>query len=226
MGGAVPRKSRGQSVPDRGRSANRGSSAGSPGRRTDRAPGRPPRPGRRTPGQLPPDADRRGRGPGAFSGSAAGCIVAPSTDRDGSSLDPERLDDGRRLGGPTRSGPGPRRRTCAAPSTPRAMPCSTAGPARRRLFIGRNRSEARHQAYRALEHGRAKTACEHKARDGGVSAGGAWLCRHVRRLVEVRQQADHALAVRFDKPDVLAAIDSAGTIIARSELGRRAPATV
>ena len=85
------------------------------------------------------------------------------------------------------------------------------------LFIGRNRSKAWHQAYRALEHGRARTACEHKQAMGAFPPEVRGFADTFVVLQKVRQQADYALDVRFGKPDVLAAIDSAEAVIARFE---------
>ena len=75
-------------------------------------------------------------------------------------------------------------------------------------LIGRARNAAWHQTYRALEHGKARRACENKA---ALAA----LPFEVRRFADVfaalqkaRQQADYALDVRHEKAGVRAAIDA------------------
>ena len=85
------------------------------------------------------------------------------------------------------------------------------------LLIGGSRSEAWHQVYRALEHGRARTACEHKQAMVAFPPGIRGFAYTFVILQKARQQADYALDVQFDKPDVLAAIDSAETVIAQLE---------
>ena len=71
--------------------------------------------------------------------------------------------------------------------------------------------------YRALEHGRARTSCEHKRAMAAFPPGIRGFAYTFVVLQKARQQADYALDVRFDKPDVLAAIDSAETVIAQLE---------
>ena len=83
------------------------------------------------------------------------------------------------------------------------------------LLIGRSRSEAWHQVYRALEHGSAKSACRNRQAMQRFPLEVQGFADTFVALQKARQRADYALDVRFDKPDVLAAIDSAETAIAR-----------
>ena len=85
------------------------------------------------------------------------------------------------------------------------------------LFIGRNRSEAWHQAYRALEHGNAKSACRNRQAMQRFPLEVQGFADAFVALQKARQRADYALDVRFDKPDVLAVIDSAETVITQLE---------
>ena len=85
------------------------------------------------------------------------------------------------------------------------------------LIIGRVRKPAWHQTYRALEHGKARNACEDK---GAMAAFPQEVCNFADTFVALqraRQQADYALDGRYDKPDVLAAIDRAERSIVRFE---------
>ena len=85
------------------------------------------------------------------------------------------------------------------------------------LLIGRARKPAWHQTYRALEHGKARNACEDKR---GMAAFPQEVCNFADTFVflqKARQQADYALDGRYDRPDVLAAIDRAERAIARFE---------
>ena len=84
------------------------------------------------------------------------------------------------------------------------------------LFIGTERSPAWHRAYRALEHGRAKSAC----RQGQVMREFPAAIRDFAKAFAVlqieRQQADYALdAPAYDKSDVLGHIASAEQAISR-----------
>ena len=85
------------------------------------------------------------------------------------------------------------------------------------LIIGRARKPAWHQTYRALEHGKARNACE----DKGAMAAFPQEVRHFAKtfliLQKARQQADYALDGQYGKLDVLAAIDRAERSIARFE---------
>ena len=85
------------------------------------------------------------------------------------------------------------------------------------LIIGRARKPAWHQTYRALEHSKARNACE----DKGAMAAFPQEVRHFAKtfliLQRARQQADYALDGQYSKLDVLAAIDRAERSIARFE---------
>ena len=85
------------------------------------------------------------------------------------------------------------------------------------LLIGRRRSPAWHQVYRALEHGRAKTACRHQQAMQGFPPEIRDFANTFAALQDARHQADYALDVRYDKSDVLVAIERAETVIARFE---------
>ena len=86
------------------------------------------------------------------------------------------------------------------------------------LFIGTERSPAWHRTYRALEHGRAKSAC----RQAQAMREFPVEIRHFAKVfVELqveRQQADYALDVpAYEKSDVLRRIVSAEQAIGRFE---------
>ena len=85
------------------------------------------------------------------------------------------------------------------------------------LIIGRTRKPAWHQTYRALEHGKARNACE----DRGALAAFPPEMRNFAdmfvALQKARQQADYALDGRYDKLTVLGAIDMAERAIVRFE---------
>ena len=85
------------------------------------------------------------------------------------------------------------------------------------LLIGRTREPAWHQTYRALEHGKARHACEDK---GPMAAFPQEVRRFAKAFVilqKARQQADYALDGRYDKLTVLGAIDMAQRAIAQFE---------
>ena len=84
-------------------------------------------------------------------------------------------------------------------------------------LIGRARGSAWHQTYRALEHGRARRACEDK---GAMAAFPAEMRRFAvtfTALQKLRQNADYALDVRYGKADVRATIDTVEDTIAGFE---------
>ena len=85
------------------------------------------------------------------------------------------------------------------------------------VIIGRVRKPAWHQTYRALEHGKARNACE----DKGAMAAFPQKVRDFAKtfvfLQKARQQADYALDGEYSKLDVLAAIDRAERSIAQFE---------
>ena len=86
------------------------------------------------------------------------------------------------------------------------------------LFIGRTRGPAWHRAYRALEHGRARSAC----RQGQTMPEFPVEVRNFARafiLLQIeRQQADYALDTdAYQKSDVLGYIASAELAIGQFE---------
>ena len=86
------------------------------------------------------------------------------------------------------------------------------------LFIGTERSPAWHRAYRALEHGRAKSACRQGQVMREFPADVRYFAKVFVELQVERQQADYALdAPEYEKSDVLARIGSTEQIISRLE---------
>ena len=85
------------------------------------------------------------------------------------------------------------------------------------LLIGRRRSPAWHQVYRALEHGSAKNACRNKQAMQGFPPEIQDFAEAFTALQKARHQADYALDVRYDKSDVLVAIDRAENAIVQFE---------
>ena len=85
------------------------------------------------------------------------------------------------------------------------------------LIIGRARKPAWHQTYRALEHGKARNACEDKRPMAAFPQEVRHFAKTFVILQKARQQADYALDGRYSKLDVLAAIDRAERSIARFE---------
>ena len=85
------------------------------------------------------------------------------------------------------------------------------------LLIGRHRSPAWHQVYRALEHGRARTACEHKRVMAGFPPEIRDFAKAFVMLQKARHQADYALEGRYDKLVVVEAIDRAENAIVQFE---------
>ncbi len=83
------------------------------------------------------------------------------------------------------------------------------------LIIGRARKPAWHHTYRALEHGKARNACEDKRPMAAFPQEVRHFAKTFVILQKARQQADYALDGRYSKLDVLAAIDRAERSIAR-----------
>ena len=83
------------------------------------------------------------------------------------------------------------------------------------LFIGRSRNEAWHQVYRALEHGKARNACWHQRAMQRFPTEVRDFAEAFVMLQDRRHEADYALDDRYDKLDVLSAIDRAENAIAR-----------
>ena len=84
-------------------------------------------------------------------------------------------------------------------------------------LIGRTRDAAWHQTYRALEHGKARTACENKLALAAFPLEVRGFADAFATLQKARQQADYALDVRYGKADVCAAIDRVEDAIAAFE---------
>ena len=85
------------------------------------------------------------------------------------------------------------------------------------LLVGRRRSPAWHRVYRALEHGRARTACERKQEMAGFPPEIRDFANTFAALQDARHQADYALEGRYDKLDVLAIIDRAEKAVVQLE---------
>ena len=83
------------------------------------------------------------------------------------------------------------------------------------LLIGRTRKPAWHQTYRALEHGKARNACEDKGPMAAFPQEVRSFADTFVLLQKARQQADYALDGRYDKLTVLGAIDMAEDTIAQ-----------
>ena len=86
------------------------------------------------------------------------------------------------------------------------------------LFIGRKRSPAWHRTYRALEHGRARNACQ----QGPAMREFPVAIRHFAEIFVMlqaeRQKADYALNVNaYQKSEVLEHVDSAEFAIRQFE---------
>ena len=78
------------------------------------------------------------------------------------------------------------------------------------LFIGAERSPAWHRAYRALEHGRAKSACRQGRAMREFPAAVRDFAEAFVTLQKARHEADYALdAGTYEESDVLASIASA-----------------
>ena len=86
------------------------------------------------------------------------------------------------------------------------------------LFIGTERSPAWHRAYRALEHGRAKSACRQVQTMREFPAEIRYFAKAFVELQVERQKADYALDTdAYEKSDVLRRIASAEQAISRFE---------
>ena len=78
------------------------------------------------------------------------------------------------------------------------------------LFIGTARGPAWHRVYRALEHGRARNACQRGRTMGEFPAGIRKFAKTFTELQTERQQADYALDTKvYETSDVLVSIASA-----------------
>ena len=76
-------------------------------------------------------------------------------------------------------------------------------------LMGKGRSDAWHQTYRALEHGSAKRACENLQVMREFPPEIQRFARTFSDLQNTRQRADYALDGRYDKSDVLLEIGRA-----------------
>ena len=84
-------------------------------------------------------------------------------------------------------------------------------------FIGRGRNDAWHQAYRALEHGNARNACQNTQALRGLPPEVQNFAKTFVALQRVRHQADYALDGRYAKSAVIAEINEAERAILRLE---------
>ena len=84
-------------------------------------------------------------------------------------------------------------------------------------LIGRARDAAWHQTYRALEHGKARSACQDQRALAAFPQDLRDFAALFTALQKSRQQADYALDGRFGKADVRAAIDAVEDAIAAFE---------
>ena len=86
------------------------------------------------------------------------------------------------------------------------------------LFIGPTRNPAWHRAYRALEHGRARSACQQGRAMREFPAEVRYFAEAFVALQKARQQADYALNTdAYEESDVLAYIGSAELAISQFE---------
>ena len=84
-------------------------------------------------------------------------------------------------------------------------------------LIGRTRDAAWHQTYRALEHSKARRACENKAALAAFPLEVRRFADMFATLQKARQQADYSLEGRYEKAAVQAAIDRVERTIAQFE---------
>ena len=85
------------------------------------------------------------------------------------------------------------------------------------LLIGRERTAAWHQVYRALEHGNARSACLNKqAMEGFPNEIEEFALTFV-DLQKARHRADYSFDVSYDRHDTLTAIDRAAGAIDQLE---------
>ena len=86
------------------------------------------------------------------------------------------------------------------------------------LFIGSARSSAWHRTYRALEHGRARSACRQAQTMPEFPAGVRDFAKVFVVLQKARQEADYALdAPAYQKSDVLGYMASAEIAVRQFE---------
>ena len=86
------------------------------------------------------------------------------------------------------------------------------------LLMGEARGPAWHRVYRALEHGRARSACQRGRTMGEFPAGIREFARVFVELQEARQRADYALDTQaYEASDIFAYMTSAEQAIALFE---------
>ena len=85
------------------------------------------------------------------------------------------------------------------------------------LLVGRSRGSAWHRVYRALEHGKAKSACGHKQAMKRFQPEIQYFAETFVILQDARHRADYVLEGRYYKLDVLADIDQAENAIIQFE---------
>ena len=77
------------------------------------------------------------------------------------------------------------------------------------MLIGRKRTSAWHQVYRALEHGNAKSACLNMQAMQGFPREIQEFAKKFVASQNARHQADYSREANYDRQDTLAAIDRA-----------------
>ena len=85
------------------------------------------------------------------------------------------------------------------------------------LLVGRARDSTWHQTYRALEHGKARSACEDKGATALFPPEVRDFADMFAALQKLRQKADYALDGKYGKEDVRATIDIVEDTIAGFE---------
>ena len=86
------------------------------------------------------------------------------------------------------------------------------------LFIGRTRTPAWHRVYRALEHGRARSACREAQTTPNYPEEIRYFAKRFVALQKARQQADYALDTDdYRQSDVLVYIAAAELAIGQFE---------
>ncbi len=86
------------------------------------------------------------------------------------------------------------------------------------LFIGQQRTPAWHRVYRAVEHGRARSACREAQTTPSYSEEIRYFAKRSVALQKARQQADYALdADDYQQSDVLVYIAAAELAIGQFE---------
>ena len=89
------------------------------------------------------------------------------------------------------------------------------------MLIGRKRTSAWHQVYRALEHGNAKNACLNKQAMQGFPREIQEFAKKFVASQNARHQADYSREANYDRQETLAAIDKAEDVIDKFEAADR-----